>query len=130
MKKAAGLKLDRAELAYLAGLFDGEGYFGFYMDQGKKYVQIQVVNTDLDLLRPFLIFGGNIYHRSKPQKANHNESFAYTVKGKRIVINFILSVYWYLKNEKKKIRMREFLKNNMNLLRESDVRLFALELRR
>lgn len=130
MKKAHKIKMAPESVSYLAGLFDGEGYIGSYRDKQYTLIQVAVTNTETELLEPFLVFGGGIYNHSWSGNVNHARSWAYLLRGRRIALSLILTLYWHMKSSKKKARMREFLRENLMVLTEHDARLFALELRR
>lgn len=126
MKKAHKIKMAPESVSYLAGLFDGEGYIGSYRDKQYTLIQIEVTNTERDLLEPFLVFGGGIYNHSWSGNVNHARSWAYLLRGRRMPLIFILTLYWRMKSPKKKDRMKGFIMENSERLTKHDARLFGL----
>lgn len=111
---------------YLAGLFDGEGYIGSYRDRQYRLIQVEITNTERELLEPFLVFGGGIYKHSHSGNPNHARSWAYLLRGRRMPLDLILTLYWHVKSPKKKERMKGFIMQNQHLLTKYDAKLFGL----
>ena len=95
------------ELAYLAGLFDGEGSLGLkrYKPKGKNaHVRIDprvsVTNTRLELVEPFQkAFGGSVYHQKRSlvwQEVNSWEALSSNA------ISCIKALLPYLREPKKR----------------------------
>lgn len=54
--------LDSTDLAYIAGLFDGEGHIGFGAIRSGLFIRVLVVNTDRKILEYLQeCFGGDIH---------------------------------------------------------------------
>lgn len=68
------------ELAYIAGIVDGEGYIGFNKRKnGTLSLRITVTNTNLEILEWLESrFGGSVQKHMQPQ-GNRKESYIWTV---------------------------------------------------
>ena len=80
------------ELAYLAGVFDGEGSFGIWSKGvGKsKQLRVNVDMADSDVIMRFLTFfkAGAIYSRA-PKDAKHKLMYSWRVTHKETAINIL-----------------------------------------
>ena len=68
------LGMKKTELAYLAGIIDGDGFISIrpVNNTRKIAIHIGVVSTDLPLLEWIVErFGGYVYHRPAPKKKPH-----------------------------------------------------------
>jgi len=92
---------------WLAGLFDGEGCINKYQNKGKNwFLNVSIVNTEYELIEPFLVFGGSIFKRKNQKR---NPTFSYTLRGNISVLSFILTLMPYLRSNRRKKRMLELL---------------------
>jgi len=128
MKKAHKIKISCVDASYLAGLFDGEGYVGSYSDKQYRLIQVGITNTEKELLEPFLVFGGGIYNHSHSGNVNHARSWCYLLRGRRMPLSLILTLYWNIKSPKKKQRMKAFIMENQHLLTRYDAKLFGFRI--
>lgn len=87
------------ELAYLAGVFDGEGSFGIWSKGvGKtKQLRVNVDMADSDIIMRFLTFfkAGAIYSR-EPRDTKHKLMYSWRVTHKETAINILRSMLPYL----------------------------------
>lgn len=98
-------------LAYLAGLFDGEGSFGLWsMGKDRKTPQfmLQVEMRDIDLIGRFQeFFGcGTIGYRA-PRKENHSATHVWRCKGKQALrCCQQMLIFW---GEKRTVKLQNIL---------------------
>jgi len=79
-----------SETAWIAGVLEGEGYFG--IKHGRKTLVIMCQMTDLDVLQRIQVrFGGGI-SLTKKRKEHHKESWSWFVHGEAAYLA-ILSIY-------------------------------------
>ena len=87
------------ELAYLAGVFDGEGSFGIWSKgEGKsKQLRENVDMSDGDIIMRFLTFfkAGVIYARV-PQDPKHKLMYSWRVNHKETAVNILRRMLPYL----------------------------------
>ena len=81
--------LDQNRLAYLAGVFDGEGSFGLWShgkDRISKVFMMSVEMRDIDIVGRFQeFFGcGTIGYRA-PRQEQHSATHVWKVKGKQAI---------------------------------------------
>lgn len=104
--KAQARFLGAVELAYLAGIIDGEGTIGLHERQGigekKRWcIRFIVTNTDFRLIQ-WLIdnFGGNFYKKT-PKVAKWKVSYVWTIYDTKKCYDLIKKIkpYLVLKNE-------------------------------
>jgi len=95
----------REELAYVAGLLDGEGYIGIARmarDQYKHGVNytpmVKLVSTHEPLVS-YLIerFGGNRSHRVFPSHRNSRDAFEWGIRSRRRVLPFLKQIRPWLR---------------------------------
>lgn len=85
----------REELAYIAGLFDGEGCITFCKVRTSIYPQVTITNTDLDLLENLKeMYGGNIQRLSK-REDNWKQGYYWRLSWTRAV-DFLSSIQPWL----------------------------------
>jgi hypothetical protein len=77
------------KLAFLAGVFEGEGSFGLWkggVGTTKKYFRIQVEMSDQDIIQQFIdFFGiGKLGHR-KPRKKSYKDLYSWRINGEPAV---------------------------------------------
>ena len=100
-----------AQIAYIAGFFDGEGCVGIRkpcMDKSRgrlkthsPYVTISQVHRDvLDMIRGF--YGGNIYFSKNGGK---NGIWTYQQGGTNLGFDFLRAIYPYLIVKKEQVRV-------------------------
>ena len=115
-------KIKNEELAYLAGIIDGEGWFEF--DDGKRKRpcwKIGVINTSLELLNWIQErIGGLIRKRKRVKKINGNEyrkqTYAYCLYGIKPTCSLLKALFPYLIVKRKKAReMLDVLKAKYSL---------------
>jgi hypothetical protein len=68
-----------AETAWLAGILEGEGYFG--IKHGRKTLQIMCQMTDLDVLERLQVRFGGYITLTKKRKEHHRESWMWAIHG-------------------------------------------------
>ena len=121
MKKIKKLDLSELQKNYFAGFFDAKGYVGSFRADGRLNYRVQISNTNKPLLEHFLVFGGGV---SKRSGETLTQEYAWTLNGKRIILRFILALYWKMNNEKKKAKLKAIVLDNISYLRESDQKYF------
>jgi hypothetical protein len=116
--------MDKTKLAYVCGLFDGEGSIVSY----KGCIQLYVQNTDLRLLRRIHeIFGGHIgiVNRGNELKG-HQALFAWALKKREDVFETLLLMSEFLIGKKEEaelaIAMMETFSSSENLQRLRDLK--------
>ena len=96
------------ELAWMAGLLDGEGTIcisnvgrcnGANFDQFK--LRAGVCNTERALIEPFLVFGGWIQNTKTPKG---KPFFRWTIAGEP-AIKFLLAIREYIRSPRRKARL-------------------------
>jgi hypothetical protein len=88
--------MDNLKQAWCAGLFEGEGNIHLNT-QGN--LSATIVNTQEDLLKPFLGFGGNINEREQENGA-HKTVYYWRIGGNNIVFRFMEQLMPYFKSDK------------------------------
>lgn len=74
--------MDNFSLAWVAGLLEGEGYFGTSAAGGQVYAVIQCNMTDLDILQVLqTVTGGGRINGPYPTNPLHKPSYAWKVSG-------------------------------------------------
>lgn len=105
------------DIAWAAGLFEGEGFFSQTMGPPRKdgsrscYPEVGLVSADEDVLRRFhaIIGIGTVYHR-KPETQRHKETWGWQVSS----ISRVSFVYALLKpylGERRLARGQEVMDN-------------------
>lgn len=77
--------LTEAELAWLAGLLEGEGSFCKAMPSSPGQPVLQVVMTDEDVIAKAATMIGSRYYVSQPKNPAHKTCYHLRVKGKRAI---------------------------------------------
>lgn len=114
------MKIDREELAWAAGFFDGEGYIGFYSQQGKPSVRISIGQVTISPLLRFslIVPHGQIYNRRPKVKR-------YDLEIKRFeAVQAVIAFLWFKLSPPKRIQASQALKKFL------DARLKRAEARR
>ena len=97
------------ELAYLAGVFDGEGSFGIWSKGvGKtKQLRVNVDMADSDIIMRFLTFfkTGAIYSR-QPKDPKHKLMYSWRVDKKEIALDILRSMLPYL-SKRRQLKFHE-----------------------
>lgn len=71
------------ELAYLAGLFDGEGSVGFYGNGKYVAFTVEIKMTELEVIQLFAErFGGKVWER-KPDREGYKTQYRWRMRGER-----------------------------------------------
>lgn len=93
--------LSNEDLAYAAGIIDGEGCVGLGRSVDKAgrayfYTRVTVVNTDARLINwMFSKFGGSVYNHSNGK--NHRHMFKWGLWGTDAVVSFLRLIRPHLK---------------------------------
>lgn len=100
------MKINKTELAYMAGILDGEGSVGLYLcKKSYRYPGITVCNTVRELVEPFKkYFGGSI--RLKRRLGKYKSVYIYTSLSSQGVLKIIKLLKPYIRESEKKRRMR------------------------
>lgn len=104
--------VDVEELAYAAGLFDGESSISLVRQRNKRShsPQVAVASVDYEVVRWFQKrFGGSIVTK-QPRKSNHSVSYDWRLTDRR-ALNFLKLIRPYLVIERK-IRRIDLLLND------------------
>jgi hypothetical protein len=76
------------KLIFLAGVFEGEGSFGFWGKEHKanRYLRAQIRMCDEDIVVRFIdYFKLGCITTNLPKKKNHNRSWKWTVSGNKAI---------------------------------------------
>lgn len=108
------INLSKIELAYIAGIIDGEGYIGIYKRKNKNsnyQYQIAISNTNFKLIRWInkKIKFGSVYYLEK--KDNRKPQLKYTIHGNEAVL-LLKNVLKYLIIKKKQAKIVISLSEN------------------
>ena len=77
-------QLSKDELAYIAGIFDGEGCINFQCIRGSYYIRVLITNTNRDLLEYIQsIFGGDIKKMSR--KSGWKQSYVWRLSWSKAI---------------------------------------------
>lgn len=94
------------QIAWCTGFFEGGGSIHLSTQYN---LQITVVNTQKELLEPFLIFGGTITSRGKP-KGNNKEAFQWRLNsGIDKTKEFLLKIQPFIISSKYRDRLNHAL---------------------
>ena len=98
--------MDRTELAYLAGLVDGEGYVSVTKETRKSsrmgyyhHPVVSVGNTNPILCLAFLSFGGHINFQEL--SGNRKDRYMWSIQTVRTAEPFLLAIRPYLRAKRK-----------------------------
>ncbi|MDI6770871.1 MAG: LAGLIDADG family homing endonuclease [Anaerolineales bacterium] len=100
------------ELAYAAGLFDGEGSLSLVRQHGNRWPspQVSVASTDYEVVHWFQVrFGGSIVTK-QPRMSTHSVSYDWRLTDRR-ALTFLEAIRPYLVIERK-IRRIDLLLND------------------
>lgn len=98
-------------VAYLAGIFDGEGTVTLTpvsKESEFRYPMLSVANTERVLLQPFRAKFGGAISSKKTYKVHHNPSYHWQVDYQR-ALNAMEILLPYIRHPKKKARMELLL---------------------
>lgn len=101
---------NKVDWSYLAGLFDGEGTFSIYQNNGnyvtsasgerKQYnftnSRVEITNTNIELMEWLVKHFGGVYYTHRRAKPVHKEAYSWRPKGKKNTENIILGILPYL----------------------------------
>ena len=112
------LKLSSVDIAWLAGLFEGEGSFSLHTRRTHKYPGAKISMTDRDVIQRVAdLLGRNIlgpyaghpgFHGVVSPSKTYKDLYQVTVYGPTVV-GFMMTVYSFM-GERRKARIREILK--------------------
>ena len=105
------MSISEVDLAYLAGLIDGEGSITLFTTSNPKAFKIpclSVTSTDRYLLEPLLVFGGSIQTKGRNRPAGHRQAYDYRVKG-LAAVEAIRQLFPYLRHFTKRSRAQLIL---------------------
>lgn len=89
-------------LAYVAGLFDGEGCVNFTKCRTIKIPRVCITNTNLEVLESLQkSFGGFIQQGSRPQN-NWKQSYHWTISNSK-ACEFLTKIYAWVRIKKEQI---------------------------
>lgn len=91
---------EQLNLAYVAGLFDGEGCFSSYKDSGRLVPQMNICNTNMTLMDEVVRVLGHRYRiRLFRKQHNHKPTATWTVSAKKLIA-FVDRLLPFLKAKK------------------------------
>ena len=93
--------INREQLAWAAGIFEGEGCFNFYPSNGSRMMQATLVSTDKDVIEAFqsVIGWGTIYER-EPQKEGWKRQWRWHVSTFEEVQALVALLWPWLKSRR------------------------------
>ena len=95
----------REKLIFLAGVFEGEGSFGFWgkEDKNNRYLKINVVMTDEDIIKRFIdYFKLGFVSVRQPKNDKHKKTWKWVVSGdKAIEVMLQLNPYLGIRRQEK-----------------------------
>lgn len=117
------------ELAYFAGIVDGEGCISSAETRGRVFASLNVTNTYPYILEDLKsLFGGNIYRRNRKKALEHHKaSYGWTIGGASVSQALeLLLPYMIIKKEQAKVamelcRLQEF-KDEVSLEKRQELR--------
>lgn len=111
------------KIAWVAGLFEGEGSFGIYGE--KKSKKIEITSTDLDVLEKVKEeFGGNI-HQEKSRNPKWKIAYKWYL-GVKDSVDFILRIYPYL-GKRRQERADKYLLLNEEMIKRRNERILEVQ---
>ena len=120
--RKSGRKHTPIDLAYLAGLIDGEGSVivnPYCPREGQRFKQynlrVLVVNTNKEILEWIKsIFGGGVYSHGKPESIKHKQCYTWNIDAKKAEI-LLREVFPYLKIKKPQAKVALEFRKTFNL---------------
>ena len=96
--------------SYLAGMFDGEGTFSIYQNNGNYHTtvdgekkqynftnsRVSITNTNIELMEWLVSHFGGVYYTHRRAKAVHKIAYDWRPKGKKNTEELILGILPYL----------------------------------
>lgn len=85
-----GIKVKKSDLAYIAGIIDGDGYIGVTLHRSKQSLTHFDITVEIEMRdkQPIqlaqALFGGNIYHRP-PRKRVSQEHWHWRLTGEQAI---------------------------------------------
>lgn len=100
------------DLAWLAGLLEGEGYF--YLE-GDRYARIRLKMTDRDVVwRAYAVSGVGTFYESHPPRdraTGRKRTFVWTVRKKQDVLDLLEALHPMM-GARRASKIQEILKHN------------------
>lgn len=87
-------------LAWYAGIFDGEGYVGIHVSGGRESLRVGVSNTEIELVSPFLEFGGHLREQAWARNPRWKLAYRWEISHRKAA-GFLRQVLPYLRSPKK-----------------------------
>lgn len=87
------------DIAWFAGLYEGEGCLGYYVDKrGYSSVRLYIESTDEDVIaRLYTMWGGRVWESNYPSKPSHyKSSWRWGISNRADVRRIIKEIYPYL----------------------------------
>ena len=102
--------VDKTHWSYLAAMFDGEGTFSIYQNNGNYHTtvdgekkqynftnsRVSITNTNIELMEWLVSHFGGVYYTHRRAKAVHKIAYDWRPKGKKNTEELILGVLPYL----------------------------------
>ena len=102
--------VDKTHWSYLAAMFDGEGTFSIYQNNGNYHTtvdgekkqynftnsRVSITNTNIELMEWLVSHFGGVYYTHRRAKAVHKIAYDWRPKGKKNTEELILVVLPYL----------------------------------
>jgi LAGLIDADG endonuclease len=106
---------EKVSWSYLAGLFDGEGTFSIYQNNGNYHTtvsgevkqynftnsRVEITNTSIELMEWLVQNFGGVYYTHRRTKVIHKIAYSWRPKGKKNTEELILGILPYLVIKKK-----------------------------
>ena len=93
---------------YLAGFVDGEGYISLIPVTHKKYLSkyyipvVKIASTNEEIINMLKRqYGGYVYKRTFPNSRNQKDAWAWEIKNKKSVLEFLIQIVDKLKIKKR-----------------------------
>ena len=102
--------VDKTHWSYLAAMFDGEGTFSIYQNNGNYHTtvdgekkqynftnsRVSITNTNIELMEWLVSHFGGVYYTHRRAKAVHKIAYDWRPKGKKNTEELILGILPYL----------------------------------
>lgn len=102
--------VDKTHWSYLAAMFDGEGTFSIYQNNGNYHAtvdgekkqynftnsRVSITNTNIELMEWLVSHFGGVYYTHRRAKAVHKIAYDWRPKGKKNTEELILGILPYL----------------------------------
>ena len=93
---------DPQEIAWCTGLYEGEGNIHL---STQKALTITKVNTSVNLLTPFEIFGGTVRPRAGKTRQEWRQVYQWRIGGNNQVKSFVETILPYIKSVNKRLQL-------------------------